>query len=180
MDFFRDFVPRSARLPTLDPFKRARGTLNVGDNLFSATRAFMLTMQSDGNLVLYALDDDTLAADTTRGKYTVTLWESGTNGLGGTHCDMQDDGNCVVKNSANEPLWCSGTQNYPGTFLRCQDDGSIVFYAPGGSVISVTNTAANRYGFAGNNLSPKLGAYSLLSDRDRRQKGLRVLPLRID
>jgi len=180
MDFFRDFVPRSARLPTPDPFKRARGTLIVGDNLFSATRLFMLTMQSDGNLVLYALDNDTLAADATRGKYTVALWESGTNGLGGTHCDMQDDGNCVVKNSANEPLWCSGTQNHPGTFLRCQDDGNIVFYAPGGSVISATNTAADRYGFGGKNLGHQLGAYRLLGDRDCLQKGLRVLPFRID
>jgi hypothetical protein len=180
MDFFRDFVPRSARLPNPDPFKRARGTLNVGDNLFSATRTFMFTMQSDGNLVLYALDDDTLAADTTRGKYTVALWESGTNGLGGTHCDMQDDGNCVVKNSANEPLWCSGTQNHPGTFLRCQDDGNVVFYAPGGSVISATNTGAGSYGLGGNNFSRKPGAYSLLSDRDGLHKGLHVLPLRVD
>jgi hypothetical protein len=180
MDFFRDFVPRSARLPTPDPFKRARGTLSLGDNLFSATRAFVLTMQSDGNLVLYALDNDPLPADATRGKYTIALWESGTNGLGGTHCDMQDDGNCIVKNSANEPLWCSGTQNHPGTFLRCQDDGNIVFYAPGGNVISATNTAANRYDFGGKDVSPKLGAYSPLSDRDRLQKRLRVLPLRID
>jgi hypothetical protein len=160
MDFFRDFVPRSAPLPNPDPFKRARGTLKVGDNLFSATRAFMLTMQSDGNLVLYALDDDSDAVDPTRGKYTVALWSSGTKGLGGTHCDMQDDGNCVVKNTANEPLWCSGTENHPGTFLRCEDDGNIVFYAPGGSVISAISTDAHRYVPGGRNLGRQLGVYS--------------------
>ena len=131
MDFFRDFVPRSARLPTPDPFKRARGTLVVGDNLFSATRLFMLTMQSDGNLVLYALDNDTLAADATRGKYTVALWESGTNGLGGTHCDMQDDGNCVVKNSANEPLWCSGTPKSPRHIFKVSRRREYCFLCSG-------------------------------------------------
>jgi hypothetical protein len=161
MDFFRDFVPRSAPLPDPDPFKRARGTLKVGDNLFSATRAFMLTMQSDGNLVLYALDDDARAVDATRGKYTVVLWSSGTKGLGGTHCDMQDDGNCVVKNSANEPLWCSGTQNHPGTFLRCQDDGNIVFYGPGGSVISTINTDTRRSVPGTRNLGHELRVFKL-------------------
>jgi hypothetical protein len=161
MDFFRDFVPKSAPLPNPDPFMRARGTLKAGDNLFSATRAFLLTMQSDGNLVLYALDDDVLAADATRGKYTVALWSSGTRGLGGTHCDMQDDGNCVVKNCANEPLWCSGTQNHPGTFLRCQDDGNVVFYAPGGAVISATNTDSRRRLPGVKDLGRKLRIYSL-------------------
>src|SRR5262249_61027916 len=110
MDFFRGVVPTRACSPIPDPFKRARGTFVVGDNLFSATRLFMLTMQSDGNLVLYALDNDTLAADATRGKYTVALWESGTKGLGGTHCGMQDYGNWVVKKNANQPPWCSGHQ----------------------------------------------------------------------
>ena len=161
MDFFRDFVPKSAPLPNPDPFMRARGTLKAGDNLFSATRAFLLTMQSDGNLVLYAPDDHVFAANATRGKYTVALWSSGTRGLGGTHCDMQDDGNCVVKNCANEPLWCSGTQNHPGTFLRCQDDGSIVFYAPGGTVISATNTDSRRRLLDVKDLGRKLKIFNL-------------------
>jgi hypothetical protein len=157
MDFFRDFVPRSAPLPNPDPFKRAQGTLNVGDNLYSATRAFMLTMQSDGNLVLYALDDDMLSADITRGKYTIALWSSRTNGRGGTHCDMQDDGNCVIKNSANQPLWSSGTLNHPGTFLRCQDDGNVVFYGPGGSVVSAINTDAGSHSLARRNFGQQAG-----------------------
>jgi hypothetical protein len=161
MDFFRDFVPRSAPLPDPDPFKRARGTLKVGDNLFSATRAYMLTMQSDGNLVLYALDDHALAVDAPRGKYTIVLWSSGTKGLGGTHCDMQEDGNCVVKNSANEPLWCSGTQNHPGTFLRCQDDGNIVFHGPGGSIISTIKTDARRSVPGASNLGHELRIFRL-------------------
>jgi len=159
MDFFRDFVPKSAPLPHPDPFKRARGTLNIGDNLFSATKTFVLTMQSDGDLVLYALDDDAPLADITRGKYTVALWSSRTAGRGGTHCDMQDDGNCVVKNSANQPLWSSGTQNHPGTFLRCQDDGNIAFHAPGGGIISVITANARRHGPGGGNFGGKVRAY---------------------
>jgi hypothetical protein len=59
-DFHRDLLPSDllANQPN-DP--RASGTLNWGDNLYSATRAFRLTLQaSDGKLVLYTRNDNAL------------------------------------------------------------------------------------------------------------------------
>ena len=80
-DFSRDMLPG----------KR----LDRGDNLFSATRAFKLSMQFDGNLVLYVLDDSDLPRDSIFGHYRHPLWASNTVGTG-FHCDMQVDGNLVV------------------------------------------------------------------------------------
>jgi hypothetical protein len=57
-EYFRDLV--SGGLPSPDPYHRAPGRLYVNDILFSATRNFKLTLQPDGNLVLYVIDDSTL------------------------------------------------------------------------------------------------------------------------
>src|SRR5215831_10668219 len=56
-----------------------------------------LTMQTDGNLVLYD------AANQPR-------WASGTYGKPVTHVIMQPDGNLVIYNNAT-PVWASGTWN---------------------------------------------------------------------
>src|SRR5215831_4035963 len=56
-----------------------------------------LSMQTDGNLVLYD------AANHPR-------WASGTNGKPVTHVIMQPDGNLVIYNNAT-PVWASGTWN---------------------------------------------------------------------
>src|SRR5580692_4419606 len=93
MNFFRDFVPYSTPLPGHDPWGRAQGRLNLGDSLSSATGSFKLIMQSDGNLVLYGVDDRTQ-------EYTKVMWASNTKGSDpkgkGFACLMQDDGNVVV------------------------------------------------------------------------------------
>ena len=52
MIYFTYFVASSANLPNPDPLRRAQNQLNQGDILFSATRAFQLIFQTDGNLVL--------------------------------------------------------------------------------------------------------------------------------
>ncbi len=145
-NFFRDFVPRSTPLPNPDPFRRARGSLRGGDRLFSATRAFLLVLQDDGNLVLYAIDDATLPPDVTQGKYTTALWSTRTVGWPGgveliRYLDMQDDGNLVL-NDEGIPVWSSGTEGNPGAFLRCQDDGNLVIYAPDGTPLWSSNTYA--------------------------------------
>jgi pseudomonalisin len=94
MEYFRDLV--ATPLPNPDPYHRASKQLNPGDILYSATRAFRLVFQTDGNLVLYAIDDSTLPVDITKGKYTKALWATGTNGMGVGKCAMQTDGNLVL------------------------------------------------------------------------------------
>ena len=144
MEYFRDLLPPSANLPSTDPLQRASTQLNTGDLLFSATRAFQLSMQGDGNLVLYAIDDSTLPVDIRKGQYTKVIWASMTNGkaVDGSGVQMQNDGNLVIYNNHSQPIWNSGTQNHPGAFLRCQDDGNLVVLGADGSVLASSNTYA--------------------------------------
>ncbi len=129
MDYFRDFVANAPPIP--DPYHRASKQLNAGDIVFSATRAFRLIMQTDGNLVWYVIEDASLPEDITKGQYKGALWESGTEGSGAVRCDMQADGNLVLYRGDGAPVWALNTQGHPGAFLRCQDDGNLVLYFRG-------------------------------------------------
>jgi hypothetical protein len=149
MDYFRDFLPSNAILPKPDPINRAHGELQPGDNLFSATRAFRLSFQMDGNLVLYLIDDATLPDDLTKATYSTSIWDAKVSGKGGVRCVMQTDGNSVIYDATNRPLWNSGTENHPGAFLRMQDDGNIVWHIPNGDVVGTTSTDAGPYGPGG-------------------------------
>lgn len=146
-DFFRDLVPMSTPLPTPDPFGRAQGVLNPGDNLFSATRAFKLAMQGDGNLVLYVIDDSTLPLDITQGRYTKAIWASNTQGrAAGKGCVMQEDGNLVIYEDVPwaAAAWASQTPGHQGqnAFLRVQDDGNLVIYLPDGTPLFSAGSCA--------------------------------------
>jgi hypothetical protein len=109
--------------------------------------ASKLTMQTDGNLVLYASDG-------------TPLWNTQTDGNPGAHLVLQTDGNAVVYSSSNAALWATSfysssavhlpnylntvnhyLQNavlYPGQQLRTasgsyhlvlQTDGNLVLYS---------------------------------------------------
>lgn len=149
--YFRDFVASSANLPKPDPLRRAQNQLNPGDMLFSATKAFQLTFQTDGNLVLYGLDDTSLSGALVppppqlipNAAYTKVIWASATNATGGpVRCNMQTDGNLVLYDQNGGAVWASGTSGHPGVFLRCRDDGDLVMLAPNGAVIASSNTYA--------------------------------------
>ena len=129
-EFFRDLL--------------ANGRLNVGDDMYSATRAFRLNVQADGNLVLYVIDDTTLPRDRIEGPDVnyIPIWGTDTNGTDVNHCVMQTDGNLVLLNAANVPRWGSGTQGHPNAFLRCQSDGNLVIYTVDGRPIWASNTNA--------------------------------------
>jgi hypothetical protein len=122
-------------------------SLGPGDNLYSATRAFRLTLQgSDGRLALGVLDDRTLPKDSLDGQY-MDFWQVGLVLSSGefAHADMQEDGNFVLYETAGTAnvLWDSGTFGSPGAFLRCQDDGNLVVYEATGSIaIFASNTFA--------------------------------------
>jgi hypothetical protein len=160
MEFFRDFVPPSTKLPNPDPYHRAQEKLNLGDILFSATRSFQLILQTDGNLVLYCIDDGDLPVDITKGTYSRVIWASGTNGLGAKRCNMQDDGNLVIYDGSSKALWESASDGNPGAILRCQDDGNLVIYAPGGTPLWNSNTfAGSRGGASGGGIISQGGGH---------------------
>jgi hypothetical protein len=104
--------------------------------LYSATRAFRLSFQQDGNLVLYVIDTASLPADITKGKYLKPIWATGTNNLKDgkvVRAEMQTDGNLVLYDDKGRARWGAlypSAVGHAGCFLRCQDDGNLVIYSP--------------------------------------------------
>jgi hypothetical protein len=102
-----------------------------------------LVMQTDGNLVLYDVNDH-------------PLWFTGTGDNPNAHLSLQYDGNLVIYSQAGTPLWTTGsghnpnylsyvnTTLHPGKILRgqwlqtadrrykmiLQNDGNLVLYSP--------------------------------------------------
>ncbi|MDT0462169.1 hypothetical protein [Streptomyces gibsoniae] len=128
-------VPRSSAVPvrhtvtsprhSADPHAhattvviQATRTLSAGQS-WSATLAH-LTMQGDGNLVIY--DEQGHAR-----------WASNTFGAG-NHAVFQADGNLVVYNSANQAVWSSGTEGHNGAELVLQNDGNVVISQDGAAL----------------------------------------------
>ncbi len=90
---------------------------------------WLLSMQTDGNLVVYA-----------PGK--VARWASGTGGHPGAYLTMQRDGNAVVYplRRRSGRLWASNTNDHPGASLRMQADGNLVVSSREGDPLWATNT----------------------------------------
>ncbi len=112
--------------------------LVTGGSIYSPNHTFRLTLQTDGNLVLYQRNSN--------GSETPT-WASNTNGSASASLYFQNDANLVIYSNNNTPLnpgsaiWASGLYN-PGGFYSdlsnlnnmphylLQDDGNFVLYWP--------------------------------------------------
>ena len=92
----------------------------------------VLTMQADGNLVLYAPG-------------SIPVWASNTPGHGGAQLVMQADGNLVVAAPGGRPLWAAGTGGHRGSVLILRADGDAVLDAPGNVTLWSTNTSKQTY-----------------------------------
>ena len=91
--------------------------LQHGDAVDSCDGRFVLTMQHDGNLVLYQ-------------RHVGAVWSSGTHGSGADRAVMQTDGNLVVY-AGGTARWASGTHGEPGAIAAVQSDGNLVVYRGG-------------------------------------------------
>jgi hypothetical protein len=91
-------------------------SLQVGRQLHSDNGRYTLTLQADGNVVLY--DNGNHQA----------VWATNTPRTDPANFIMQTDGNLVLYNSSGSPLWASNTNNNPGAMLAVQDDGNLVVY----------------------------------------------------
>lgn len=102
---------------------KGRNNLRVGERLYggeyllSDDGRFVLTMQEDGNLVIYHKDRH--------------YWNSKTQGNPGAFAQLQGDGNFVIYSSSNKPLWHTNTRDI--TTIRIQDDGNFVGYSASGA-----------------------------------------------
>ena len=88
-----------------------------GQSKPSCDGRFALTMQEDGNLVLYLQG--------------WPIWNTGTSGRGGAWVAMQGDGNFVLYSAGGSALWHTHTNGSLGAYLAIQDDGNLVLYDNG-------------------------------------------------
>jgi hypothetical protein len=102
--------------------------LNINDRLLPPSGRTVLIMQSDGNLVLYRVDNG------------AALFSSNTAGQPVTHAVMQADGNFVCYDANGHAHWATGTNGHPGAQLLIQDDGNLVVYGPGQTPLWASNT----------------------------------------
>jgi hypothetical protein len=141
---------------------KAGWRLTAGESLFSPLGGFRLTMQDDGNLVLYVIDDMKLPPDVlhvTSGArdvlklYAKPVWSTGTHvpkegNSRGSCCVMEEDGNFVVYDQDRHPVFETGTGGHPGSFLRLQSDGNLVLLTDDMKPTWASKTAARLAGDA--------------------------------
>ncbi|MEV0490205.1 hypothetical protein [Streptomyces atratus] len=98
--------------------KVLHGTYVIGRGQSVATNRISLTMQQNGNLVIF---DATGRA----------RWSSGTSGRG-DRAVFQGDGNLVVLAGDGTTVWSSRTDGNPGAELVLQNDGNVTIQAADG------------------------------------------------
>ncbi|MEU6896290.1 hypothetical protein ABZ934_32045 [Streptomyces sp. NPDC046557] len=96
-----------------------RGT-SQGAGEIARSKNAVLTLQSDGNLVLEHVSGG-------------VLWATGTYGNPGATVTFQQDGNLVVYSAAGKALWAAGSYGNPGARLELQSDANLVVYRQDGS-----------------------------------------------
>lgn len=93
-------------------------TLQSGSSIWDQTNRYRLTLQPDGNLVVYASKDD-----------SNHLWASNTVGSNAAYLTMQDDGNLVIYTKDKHPVWASNTAGSKGAVMTLQPDSNLVVYS---------------------------------------------------
>jgi serralysin len=104
-------------------------TLAIDQSLVAPSGFGRLTLQTDGNLVLYCQ----------RPQGWVPRWATDTWGQPVDTCIMQTDGNLVLYDGST-PVWSSNTWTFPGARLVLQDDENLVIYH-GTQPVWATNTS---------------------------------------
>lgn len=105
--------------------------LGIGESIKADNGNTYLTMQGDGNLVLYRSDNHK------------ALWASNTPGKPVNHAVMQADGNFVAYDANGHAYWACGTDGHPGSDLVLQDDGNLVVYSPAHTALWASGTVQN-------------------------------------
>jgi hypothetical protein len=98
-------------------------TLRAGQSRRSSDDRFLLTMQPDGNLVLYEEPAHR------------PLWSARTAGHPGASATLQRDGNLIVYGTDPRVLFATGTRGDAGSRLVVQADGTLVLVNGAGAVL---------------------------------------------
>lgn len=122
-------APAGCTTPAACGTLTANQSLATGQTRTSCDGRFTLTMQGDGNLVLY--------------QGGTALWATNTANSGAARATMQGDGNFVVYTSAGTPVWASNTSGNAGAHLSLQNDGNLVVYGASGVALWASNTSGH-------------------------------------
>lgn len=110
---------------------KAGATLATNQSLTSKNGKHRLTMQGDGNLVLYSNGSS-------------AIWDTGTWRITGVHrpnrAALQGDGSLVLLSPAGSPMWTTGKKPGAGFRLTMQDDRNLVTYRSDNSPAWASNT----------------------------------------
>jgi Zn-dependent metalloprotease len=107
------------------------GAIRAGEGLgpsqvvSSCSGQFVLTLQTDGNVVLRDNGQP--------------IWATNTVGTGAILV-MQSDGNLVLRSRSGGVAWATNTANHPGAWLAVQDDGNLVIRDDQGDTFWASNT----------------------------------------
>ncbi|MGC0315055.1 hypothetical protein [Kitasatospora acidiphila] len=116
-------------------FTLSQADWSVNDVIFTTGGGYELTLQSDGNLVLYK---------TVSGPGQQAIWASGTKGKGVTNVDWSQSGYAKLLNGSGGVVCTLGMLNpAPGGQAVLQNDGNFVFYNTAGNPTWATNTYNN-------------------------------------
>lgn len=102
--------------------------ITAGSAISSVDGRFNLTMQTDGNFVLYGPSG--------------ALWHTNTYGTSANVAAFQSDGNLVLYNSSGTVFWHAGINSHCAS-LVVQNDGNVVILATNGAVVWQTNTGGH-------------------------------------
>jgi len=105
--------------------------LNAGQSITSPNGHAELTMLSNGNVVLYNMENSP----------NVVEWQTNTGGNPGAYIILQGDGNLVVYTSGGSPLWDSATYNNTNPYMSLSNTGNLAVYTQAGSQLWQTNTS---------------------------------------
>lgn len=122
-------IAASSPANTTDVALTAGGALHKDDFMLSTNGRLVLTLQYDGNLVLYS--------DFKK------VWETGALGTNADRVVMQSDGNFVVYDNNNRVLWNTATHGNANARLLIQNDGNLVMYSSINVVLWTSNTMLN-------------------------------------
>jgi hypothetical protein len=113
----------ASSIPCSNVNREAGWVLTPGQSLSVCNGKARLSLQWDGNLVLY-------------NSGSTPLWTSNTAGRSAKHLVMQYDGNLVLYDTSNMAIWTSNTNGKPGAFFALQTDANMVIYYQGAAVWS--------------------------------------------
>jgi RHS repeat-associated protein len=116
---------------TANPVKLTPGQL-IPSGTSLTSDSVQLTMQADGNLVLYPL-----AAGSSS---STALWSTGTS-TPGSYAEFGTDGNLEVYSPTGTQLWSSGLAASTGTVLQIQNDADMAIDNSAGTPVWTSNTS---------------------------------------